>query len=75
MDELRRCPDCGAEGEYVERYTVDRLGIRHWFQECLHCRSRRVIQRRDPADDNPYSRLQTPSWRPDLPPAPRWGGE
>jgi len=65
-----RCPACGAE-KLAEEFTVDRLGVCHWFQRCAHCDHRQAISNLDPAYDNPYDRIKTPSWRPDVPPLAR----
>ncbi len=62
MDE--RCPVCGKTAS-PERYTVDRLGVRHWFRQCPHCGHRWAVQRLEPWEDNPFLRTPTHGWRPD----------
>ena len=60
------CPACGDQ-ESAEQFTVDRLGLCHWFRQCLRCGHRWVALHADPARDNPYDRIQEPAWRPDPP--------
>jgi hypothetical protein len=60
------CLECGVE-ELAEEFTVDRLGICHWFRQCPCCGRRRPIQHIDPACNNPYAQVTTPARRPDVP--------
>jgi len=62
------CPRCGKTGS-VEKFSVDRLGVYHWFRQCEHCGHRWGTQHVETAYDNPYNRLSPNAWRPD--PAPQ----